>query len=59
MATCPKCGKHPIPRRKDKRRRCPHCGFLPMDKGYDRCGEIQAPPPLYDESFNEAAILDA
>ncbi len=43
MASCPKCGKHPIQKRKDGRRKCSHCGFLPNGAGYDRSGNLPMP----------------
>lgn len=39
MASCPKCGKHPIRKGKDGRRKCRRCGFLPGQHGLLRHGE--------------------
>ncbi len=38
MATCPRCGKGPIRKRKDKRRKCSRCGFLPSGQHLERNG---------------------
>lgn len=58
MAACPKCGKAKVRRRKDGRRKCPSCGFLPQSEGCRESrsgaivvaainGEVLAPlPPI-------------
>lgn len=40
MASCPKCGTPKIRRRKDGRRKCRSCGFLPSLRFLDRDGNL-------------------
>jgi len=39
MASCPKCGKRKIKKRKDGRRKCPRDGFLNSGMQLNRAGE--------------------
>src|SRR4051812_21757460 len=38
MASCPKCGRKKVTKRKDGRRSCKTCGFLPGVAGFNRSG---------------------
>jgi hypothetical protein len=38
MGSCPCCGKRRVHKRKDGRRKCPRCGFLPGIARLDRSG---------------------
>lgn len=39
MASCPKCGKRKIKKRKGYPRRCKRCGVLPGIEQFDRAGK--------------------
>lgn len=47
MANCHKCGKSKIRKRKDGRKKCKHCGFLPDAK--------LSPPNPFGSCFDAAA----
>lgn len=52
MATCSRCNRTNIRKRKDGRKKCPRCGFLPGAKNLTRDG-IEVTNNFNGEQYDE------